>query len=278
MRAKAIFLQTPGLGMSTRAFDLVPDERSAMEQRARVPQRIASLGEMTGGIVQGFMSILAAVESDIRFAERKLDEPEKAHASLARARKEILRGMKLTSQLSTFAKQLKLDARVEDANDYLKNLEPLLKYGAGPKTRILLDLSPDAAKCLFDPVQLNAAIFNLVINARDAMPNGGEMRISTERLVIETDGTSSSPAPGTYVRLRVKDTGKGMSAEVARRAFDPFFTTKGEGGTGLGLPQVHAFMRLIGGGVSVVSELGVGTTVDLLFPSNEPNVIEALSS
>ena len=278
MRAEAIFLQIPGSDVDTQLFDLVPDERSAVEQRARVPQRLASLGEMTGGIVQGFISVLAAVESDIRHAERKLDEPEKARVFLAGARREILRGMKLTSQLSTFAKQLKLDARVEDANDYLKNLEPLLKYGAGPKIRILLDLSPDVAKCLFDPVQINAAIFNLVLNAHDAMPSGGEMRISTERLVIETVGTASSLAPGIYVRLRVKDTGKGMSAEVARRAFDPFFTTKGEDGTGLGLPQVHAFMRLIGGGVSVVSEPGVGTAVDLLFPSNEPNVIEAPSS
>ena len=97
------------------------------------------------------------------------------------------------------------------------------------------------------------------------MPNGGEVQISTERCVVET-AIAGSPAPGTYVRVRVKDNGQGMPAEVLRKVFDPFFTTKGEMGTGLGLPHVCAFMRLIGGHVSVTSEPGIGTTVDLLFP------------
>jgi signal transduction histidine kinase len=102
------------------------------------------------------------------------------------------------------------------------------------------------------------------------MPHGGEIRISTERWVAES-AISASPSPGAYVRVCVKDTGQGIPAEVVRKVFDPFFTTKGEKGNGLGLPRVYAFMRRIGGHVSVTSELGRGTTFDLLFPSVEPD-------
>jgi signal transduction histidine kinase len=131
---------------------------------------------------------------------------------------------------------------------------------------IALELSSDLPKCLIDPSQFDAAMLNLVINARDAMPNGGEVRISTEPLVVKT-ANSGPLAPGTYVRVRVEDSGQGMSAALARKVFDPFFTTKGENGTGVGLPHVCAFMRLIGGHVSVASEQGIGTTFDLFFPS-----------
>jgi signal transduction histidine kinase len=124
---------------------------------------------------------------------------------------------------------------------------------------------------LIDPSQFDAAVLNLVVNARDAMPHGGEVRISTERWVVET-ASSGSPAPGAYVRVCVKDSGQGIPAEVVRKVFDPFFTTKGEKGNGLGLPHVYAFMRRIGGHVSVTTEWGRGTTFDLLFPSVEPDV------
>jgi signal transduction histidine kinase len=145
----------------------------------------------------------------------------------------------------------------------------------GPGIRIVLELASDIPKCLIDPSQSNAAILNLVVNARAAMPNGGEVQISTKRWAVEA-ATLGSPAPGTYVRVRVKDSGQGMPEEVMRKVFDPFFTTKGEKGPGLGLPQVRAFMRLIGGHVSFTSEWGVGTTFDLLFPSVEPDRIVAL--
>jgi signal transduction histidine kinase len=103
------------------------------------------------------------------------------------------------------------------------------------------------------------------------MPNGGEIRIRTERFVLTT-ATSDSPRPGTYVRVRIEDCGKGMPPEVLERIFDPFFTTKGDKGTGIGLPQVYAFMQLIGGHVAIASERGIGTTVDLLFSAIGPEV------
>jgi NAD-dependent dihydropyrimidine dehydrogenase PreA subunit len=157
----------------------------------------------------------------------------------------------------------------------LRNLERLLSYGAGPGVRIVLELASDIPRCLIDPSQFEDALLNLVVNARDALPNGGEIQISTERWVVDT-AISGSPAPGTYVRVQIRDNGQGMPAEVVRKVFDPFFTTKGEKGTGLGLPQVRAFMRLIGGHVSVASEPGIGTAFDLWFPSAEPDGIIAL--
>ena len=263
-------------GGVVRVMDL--GRRSAAAgQRARVTQRLAALGEMTGGIAHDFRNILAIIELSLRLAERSSEEPEKVRAFIAGAREGVDRGVKLTSQLLTFAKQQELDAHAGDANELLKNLELFLNYGAGSGIRIVLELASDIPKCLIEPSQFNAAVLNLIVNARDAMPNGGEVKISTQRWAVEA-AASDSPAPGTYVRVRVKDNGQGMSAEVARKIFDPFFTTKGEDGTGLGVPQVCAFMRLIGGYVSVTSERGVGTTFDLLFPSAESDGIVALSS
>ena len=174
----------------------------------------------------------------------------------------------MTAQLLTFAKEHDLGTRVENLNGCLKDLELFLKSGAGPEIRIVLQLAADIPKCLIDRAQFNAAILNLVINARDALPKGGTIEISTERWAVNTV-TVDAPLPGIYVRVQVKDNGHGMLPEVTRRVFDPFFTTKGERGTGLGLPQVSAFMRLINGHVSIASERGVGTTVSLFFPLAE---------
>jgi signal transduction histidine kinase len=188
---------------------------------------------------------------------------------IAGVREGIDRGLQLTSQLLPFAKQRKLEAGKGNANELLRQLELFLRSGVGCGIRIVLALAPDIPNCLLDPSQFNAAILNLVVNARDAMPNGGEIQISTTRWQMAAT-TKGSPAPGTYVRVRVKDSGQGMPPRTLQRIFDPFFTTKDEQGTGLGLPQVCAFMRLIGGHVSVTSESGNGTTFDLLFPSFGP--------
>ena len=220
---------------------------------------------MTGGIAHDFRNILAIIESGLRLAETNSQEPEKVRAYIAGARDGVDRGLQLTSQLLAFAKQQELDARAGDVNELLTNLELFLQYAAGPAVRIRLELGPDIPECRIDPPQFNAAVLNLVINARDALPDGGEVRISTARW----DANSSAggfPAPGVYVRVRVEDKGQGMSADVLQRIFDPLFTTKGDKGTGLGLPHVCAFMRMIGGYVEVTSEPGAGSAFDLLFP------------
>ena len=260
-------------------FEGMPDtalgERSGADQHAYATQRLAALGEMTGGIVHDFRNLLAITESSLRLAEKSPEQPEKVRVYIAAAREGIDRGVKLTSQLLAFTKRQELEASAGDVNALLRNLELLMRYSAAPGIRIVLKLASDIPKCLIDPSQFDAAVLNLVVNARDAMPNGGELQISTERCGVET-AISESPAPGTYVRVRVKDNGQGMPAEVVRKVFDPFFTTKGERGTGLGLPHVYAFMRTVSGHVRVTSEWGSGTTVDLLFPSVEPSGSVAL--
>lgn len=246
-------------------LDAATEDKSTAERSARATQQLGALGEMTMGIVHDFRNVLAVVESSLRLAESHSNEPEKVHIFITGAREGVKHAVKLTSRLLTFAKHQEMDLQPGDANACLENLQLLLKYGAGPGVRIVLDLAPDIPRCLIDPSQFNAAILNLVINARDAMPNGGDVEITTARWVKEST-IADSLAPGVYVLVRVKDNGEGMSPDVAQRVFDPFFTTKGERGTGLGLPQVCAFMQRIGGHVRVASERGAGTTVDLLLP------------
>ncbi|MBZ9710411.1 two-component sensor histidine kinase [Mesorhizobium sp. ESP7-2] len=247
------------------------DARTAIERRGQATHRLAALGEMTGGIVHDFRNLLAVIESGLRLAEARADEPNHVLTCIAMAREGIARGIDLTSQLLAFAKHQELDAHAGDLNEFLRSFEPLLRYGAGPDIRVRLELGSDIPDCLVDPALFDTAVLNLVVNARDAMPKGGEIRIVTERLVQET-AIPDHVGPGTYVCVRVKDQGCGMTEEVLRTAFDPFFTTKGDKGTGIGLSQVRAVMRMIGGHVRIASETGIGTTVDLLFPSIQPEV------
>lgn len=239
-------------------------ELSAIAQRTRAVQRLSALGEMTGGIAHDFRNVLAVIASGLKLAEMNSEQPDKAREYIVGAQEAVDRGLKLTSQLLAFARRQELGTHAGDANDSLKKLELFLRYGAGPGIRIVFDLA-DVPKCLIDASQFDAAILNLVVNARDAMPNGGEIQISTAQCTVTT-ATIDSPKPGSYVRVRIKDSGQGMAPDVVLKIFEPFFTTKGEKGTGLGLPQVRALMRQIGGHLNVVSQIGSGTTFDLLFP------------
>ena len=241
------------------------------ERRKRATQRLVALGEMTGGIVHDIRNLLTVVESGLSLAQRDRDRPEVVQAHIAMVRRGIGRGVALAIQLMEFAKQQHTKPRADDANELLRDLVPLLDYAAKPKARVRLDFGSQMPKCLVDRSQFEAAVLNLVINARDAMPNGGEIRISTEQR--KEDVNSGADAPRNYVCVRVMDNGEGMSADVMQKLFEPFFTTKGDKGTGLGLPQVSALIRQTGGRVHIMSEPGVGTTVDLLFPSVEANAV-----
>ena len=231
---------------------------------ALASQRVTVLGEMTAGLAHDFRNILAVIESGLRLAERNRDDPEKSQAALAAAHEGIRRGMRLTSQLVRFARPEKPDVHPVDVNDLLNGLQSFLKYGAGPGIRLVLELAPDLPPCRIDPPLFNAAILNLVVNARDAMPDGGEIRITTNLISLsETDDSNDDPL---CVVIRIIDRGAGMTKDVRDRIFDPYFTTKGETGTGLGIPQVVSFMRASGGCLNVNSEPGAGTSFDLYFP------------
>jgi signal transduction histidine kinase len=248
-------------------LDIDFDRQAVADSSECAAPDFASLGEMTAGIAHDFRNVLAVIDSSLRLALNS-KQLEQASTYIAAAREGVVRGTQLAAQLVAFAKQRKLEPEAGDANELLRNLEPFLRYGAGPEIRTALELAPEIPKCLVDPSQFNAAILNLVINARDAMPHGGQITITTE---LWTPGMAmcDSPDSRTYVRVRVKDQGQGMSDDVVRQIFHPFFTTKGENGTGLGLPQVCAFMRLVGGHVTVDSERGLGTSFSLFFPALE---------
>jgi signal transduction histidine kinase len=253
------FPPDPGLGDDIGGEG--PKQRSAS-----ATQRITALGEMTRGISHDFRNVLAIINSGLRLAEESLLTPERARSYLAAAHEGVERGMRLTSRLLAFAKPQALDIHPEDANDLIHKLALFLKYGAGPGIRIRFDLASEIPICLIEPSQFNAAILNLVVNARDAMPDGGEITISTQP--CREAAIPGSPNGNSYLLVRVTDTGQGMFPETVKRIFDPYFTTKGNTGTGLGVPQVHAFMQLVGGEVRVTSEPGAGTSFDLLFPAS----------
>ncbi len=242
----------------------VPANGLRRERSARAVQKISALGEMTGGIAHDFRNILAIVASGLRVAEDNKGDPAKLAAALAAASDGVERGLKMISRLLAFAGQHELKAGPEDVNALLEKLRMFLKYGAGSGIRVILELASDLPKCLVDPPQFNAAILNLVVNARDAMPDGGVIRISTTAIRGMSLGR-----PCDYVRVRVRDQGAGMPQAVINRIFDPYFTTKGDSGTGLGVPQVQALMQQVGGYVTIDSAVGQGTSFDLFFPVHE---------
>jgi signal transduction histidine kinase len=226
----------------------------------RAAQTITALGEMTRGIAHDFRNVLCMLTSGLNIAEASTDDPAKLKLALAAMQEGIARGLRVTNRLLDFARQQELKPGTDDINSLLAAMKTFLSYGAGPGIRVVLDLAPGLPDCLVDPPQLNAAILNLIVNARDAMPGGGVIRISTA-LVHRGSGERHE-----YVRVRVRDNGMGMPADVLARIFDPFFTTKGDSGTGLGVPQVQALMRQVHGDVTVRSTPGKGTAFDLFFP------------
>ena len=238
---------------------------ASQNDSARATQRLASLGEMTAGLVHDLRNSLAAIDAGLSLAARNAHDPEKVLGYITMAREAVARRTQAISQLLEFAANREIGIRPGNINALLENLAPFLKYAAGPGVRLVVELADGLPVCTIDSTQFSAAILNLVTNARDAMPSGGEIRIRTELRVIGTSGSGASP-PGSYVVVRVTDCGRGMPPNVLRQVLDPFFTTKGEKGTGLGLPQVSTFVRSTGGHLAIASELDEGTTIELLFP------------
>lgn len=246
------------------------------DHRERVMEKLTALGEMTGGIAHDFRNLLTVIDAGLRLTEKNLQQPETARIYIAATREGIDRAVRLTAELLSFAKRQDLGSCTSDLNELLGKLELFLGYSAGPKIRVELNLAADEPKCAVDRSQFDAAILNLVVNARDAMPNGGEIKISTDRWANGPEIASSQP-PRQYIRVRVADNGAGMPPEVLAKIFDLFFTTKGEKGTGLGLPHIGAYMRLIGGYIVINSEVGAGTVVDLFFPATDMMPVQKAS-
>ncbi|WP_237478750.1 hybrid sensor histidine kinase/response regulator [Lichenibacterium dinghuense] len=226
------------------------DERRRARSRAVMVQKLEALGQMTASVSHDFRNLLAVMTSTLRLVRRR--GPDE---TVLRAAEEALeRGDKLIGQLLAFSKNSELQARPVSINALLDALDGMLRHAAGAGIALSYDKGEDLPLCQADATQFDAALMNLVVNARQAMPGGGRVTIVTR----------SAGARG--VELSVADTGTGIAPGDLKRVFEPFFTTKAEGGTGLGLAQVFGFMRRIGGDATVTSQVGVGTTFTLLFP------------
>jgi PAS domain S-box-containing protein len=246
------------------------DRLKAAEEALRQSQKMEAVGQLTGGIAHDFNNLLTGIVGSLDLLQTRLDQGRTENVSryINAAMTSANRAAALTHRLLAFARRQPLIPKSVDANALVVSLEDLLRRTIGE--RIDLDIAASAGLwcTLCDPNQLESALLNLAINARDAMPDGGKLTIATANARIGgIDADTPALLPGDYIRIDVTDTGTGMSPEVAARAFDPFFTTKPIGqGTGLGLSMIYGFARQSNGHVLIDSKQGAGTTVRLYLP------------
>nr|WP_208408526.1 ATP-binding protein [Sphingomonas vulcanisoli] len=231
-------------------------------------QKMDAIGQLTGGIAHDFNNLLQAVGGNLDLIRSQPGNPEKIARWADNASKGVVRGTKLTGQLLAFSRTQRLELRPLELNALLQGMQELIRSSVGSSLRYDLQLEQDLCHVLGDPTQIELAVLNLAINARDAMPQGGALAISTQQVAIDVGHADLSP--GSYVELAVTDTGVGMPPEILARALDPFFTTKGIGsGTGLGLSMAFGVAKQSGGTLTIRSTVGEGTTVALLLPCAE---------
>lgn len=246
------------------------EERERMEATLRQMQRMEAIGQLTAGVAHDFNNLLVVILSNAALLQRDiaLNGGDALKQRVENIREAGERGAKLTGQLLAFSRRQQLEPKALNPNDTVRAMETLLQTTLGGTIRVETDLQEDAHATLADPTQLELIILNLVINARDAMPGGGLLRVTTRnRTLTDAARRPEDPEPGDYVALSVEDTGIGMTPEVLAKAFEPFFTTKDVGkGSGLGLPQVYGFAKQTGGGASIASQPGVGTVVTVYLP------------
>jgi signal transduction histidine kinase len=245
-------------------LELARLRREAEEQAAQA-RKMEAVGQLTSGVAHDFNNLLAAVMGSVELAERRVSD-ERVLRLLNNAHQAAKRGAKLTEQLLAFSRRQRLEARSTDLNGVLSGMADLLHRTLGGTVAVSTRLAADLWPAMADPNRIELAVLNLAVNARDAMPQGGELQIETANLAASAPRPAALP-PGEFVRLSVTDTGEGMPPEVLARVFEPFFTTKPQGkGTGLGLAQVFGTAKQLGGEVTVDSRVGQGTCVTLYLP------------
>jgi signal transduction histidine kinase len=243
-------------------------EREAALAQVHEMQKMESLGQLTGGLAHDFNNLLMGIIGCLDYLAKQPLADAKARQFLSSARDSAERGAALTKRLLAFARRQELRPEAVDVRTLTDGMAEMLQRSIGPTIQIDMDFDEDLALVAVDPNQLELAILNLALNARDAMPDGGRLRISAEREKL-TPGVPSLK-PGEYVRMTVTDTGVGMDEATLKRCSEPFFTTKEVGrGTGLGLSSVLGMAVQSGGGMRISSALGEGTTVELWFPVAE---------
>ena len=251
-------------------------QRAHVEAQLRQAHKMESVGQLTGGIAHDFNNLLTVIQGNLQMAQDHLLEccDEQGLEFLKAATKASRRAADLTGKLLAFSRRQLLKPSPVDLNQMLPSLVDLLRRTLGEKIDISLTVEPGLAPCFVDEIQLESALLNIAINARDAMPDGGMLKIACNAV----DGTVAMPAgtqinstqttPPGWVRISITDTGCGMSNAVLEKAFEPFFTTKDPGrGTGLGLSSVYGFVKQSRGSVEFESAPGKGTTVTMVLPA-----------
>jgi PAS domain S-box-containing protein len=249
------------------------EAREALEQaqdQLRQAQKMEAVGQLTGGLAHDFNNLLTAISGSLELIQARIQQgkSDSVDRYVNMAQQAAKRAAALTHRLLAFSRRQTLDPRPTAINRLIASLDDLLRRSVGPGVEIEIVGAGGLWTTLIDPNQLENALLNLCINARDAMPDGGRITIETANKWLDaTAAKDRDLPPGQYVSLCVTDTGTGMSAETIERAFDPFYTTKPLGeGTGLGLSMIYGFVRQSGGQVRIYSELGQGTTMCLYLP------------
>jgi len=243
-------------------------ERKRLEAQLRQSQRLESVGQLAGGIAHDFNNFLSVIRGYARFLVEGLGDDDPHRSDAVEIEKAAERASRLTSQLLVFSRNEVVQRRVIDVADVLSGLTSLLDRTLGENVRLLTDVERPLRRVEADPTQIEQVLVNLAVNARDAMPAGGELR-------IELANVAENPNGAPAVRLRVRDTGTGMTGDVVERAFEPFYTTKPKGeGTGLGLATVYGIVTQTGGTIEIDSTPGEGTTIEVMLPATEAPVPE----
>jgi signal transduction histidine kinase/ActR/RegA family two-component response regulator len=239
------------------------NERERAQAALTQVQKMEAIGRLTGGIAHDFNNLLHVVNMNLELVSLYAKE-EKVKPVVDRAKSAARRGARLTNQLLSFARSQSLLPKVTRVNQLLLGMKDLLEISVGSGVEVIMDLCEEDASVVLDPGQLEMAVLNLAVNSRDAMPEGGQLTITTGTRFLDEDADLPE---GDYVLLSVTDSGVGIPRNVLPKVFDPFFTTKPVGsGTGLGLSQVYGFARQSGGVARIRSAEGQGTTVEMLFP------------
>lgn len=253
--------------------------RRDAEEGLRQAQKMEAVGQLTGGVAHDFNNLLTVIQGFADIVLNNLErDGELDRKKAARSMKAILqaseRGATLTQQLLAFSRKQKLQGRVVNIIDMIDDLRPLIERTAGGTVRVDIKHQESVCNARIDPTQAELAIMNILLNARDAMPGGGNVTIDVRNRSLDTgDQGFGEMEPGNYVMVTITDEGTGMSPEVLKRVTEPFFTTKDQGkGTGLGLSMVYGFMKQSGGSLRIYSEEGHGTTVRMLFPCENAKV------
>ncbi len=246
--------------------------RQRAEAALRQAQKMEAVGQLTGGVAHDFNNILTAIAGNLYLIERAASDHDRIRQLAASAQRAAERAARVISQLLSFSRQQMLRPQNVDVGDLAGEFLGFLHRTLHEAIEIELRADAGLWACHIDPAQFQSALLNLALNARDAMPQGGRLRIEARNIMVDEKmaAMAADLSPGSYVLLTVTDTGRGMAPEVIERAFDPFFTTKDLGkGTGLGLSMVYGFVKQSGGHVTIQSALGEGTTISLYLPKAE---------